>query len=85
MVLQGQEVGVSVEELDVLRPAPLGEGSRNGSLTFDLGHIPKGQRYELYIQFQVNPTNVGHRSADVDLYDGNTKLLTVHRNVTVFP
>jgi hypothetical protein len=37
------------------------------------------------MEFQVNPTNVGHRTADVTLYDGGTKLATIHRTVTVFP
>jgi hypothetical protein len=33
----------------------------------------------------VNPTNVGRRSADVALYDGDTRLLAVHRTITVYP
>jgi hypothetical protein len=33
----------------------------------------------------VNPINVGHRAQDVALYDGNRKLLEVHRTITVFP
>jgi hypothetical protein len=37
------------------------------------------------MDFQVNPTNVGHRSQDVTLADGNTALVTLHRNVTIFP
>jgi hypothetical protein len=37
------------------------------------------------MEFQVNPTNVGHRAADVWLYDGNTRLLSIDRNVTVYP
>jgi hypothetical protein len=39
----------------------------------------------LYIQSQVNPTNVGRRSQDVSLYDGERLLATIHRRVTVFP
>jgi hypothetical protein len=39
----------------------------------------------LYMQFQVNPTNVGRRSADVGLYDGDELLASVDRTVTVFP
>ena len=37
------------------------------------------------MQFQVNPTNVGRRSADVELYDGETLIATVERTMTVFP
>jgi hypothetical protein len=71
--------------LNTIEPSPLGEGSRNGSLTLDLGHIPKGQHHVLYIQFQTNPTNVGRHSADVQLQDGERLLLSLHRTLTVFP
>jgi hypothetical protein len=37
------------------------------------------------MQLQVNPTNVGRRAANVALYDGDTRLLTVHRTITIFP
>ena len=38
----------------------------------DLGHVPAGQRHILFMQFQVNPTNVGRRPQSVRLYDGET-------------
>lgn len=71
--------------VNTIEPAPLGEGSRNGSLTLDLGHIPKGQRHVLYMQFQTNPTNVGRHRADVQLEDGERLLLSLHRTLTVLP
>jgi hypothetical protein len=71
--------------LNTMEPSPVGEASRNGSLALDLGHIPARQRYTLFMQFQVNPTNVGRRSNDVELFDGNRKLLSIHRVMTVFP
>jgi hypothetical protein len=71
--------------LNTIEPSPLGEGSRNGSLTLDLGHIPKGQHHVLYIQYQTNPTNFGRHSADVQLQDGERLLVSVHRTLTVFP
>jgi hypothetical protein len=71
--------------LNTIEPAPTNEASRNGSLTLDLGHIPAGNSYLLFIQFQVNPTNVGHRRQTVQLYDGEQKLITLHRAITVFP
>jgi hypothetical protein len=71
--------------INTIEPSPVGEASKNGRLAFELGHIPAGQRYLLFMQFQVNPTNVGHRSQDVELDDGDTKLITIERDVTVFP
>jgi hypothetical protein len=73
------------QQLNTIEPSPLGQASRNGDILFTLGHIPSGQRYRLFMQFQVNPTNIGHRRADVTLYDGGAKLATMHRTVTVFP
>jgi hypothetical protein len=72
-------------QVNTIEPGPIGEASRNGDLLLTLGHIPAGQKFRLFMEFQVNPTNVGHRAADVTLYDGGTKLLTIHRSVTVFP
>ena len=61
------------------------EGSSNGNLVFQLGHIPAGSTYRFYMDFQVNPTNVGSHVQDVTLADGSTALLTIHRTVFVYP
>jgi hypothetical protein len=71
--------------INTIEPSPVGEASRNGSLSLDLGHVPRGERHVLYMQFQVNPTNIGRRSADVELQDGERLLLSLHRTITVFP
>jgi hypothetical protein len=71
--------------LNTIEPSPINEGSDNGRLTIDLGHIPAGSSHLLFIQFQTNPTNVGHRDASVTLRDGDETLLQLHRTVTIFP
>ena len=71
--------------INTIEPSPLGQGSRNGSITFQLGHIPQGQRYILYLQLQTNPTTFGRRDADVQLEDDGQQLLSIHRTLTVFP
>ena len=71
--------------LNTIEPSPVGEASENGKLALTLGHIPQDESYILFMEFQVNPTNVGHRSQDVELTDGETHLLTIHRDVTIFP
>lgn len=71
--------------LNTLEPSPVAEGSHDGKLVLDLGHVPKGQRHILFLQFQVNPTNVGRRSQDVRLYDGSRLIATIQRRITVFP
>jgi hypothetical protein len=72
-------------QINTIEPSPIAETSRNGSLALTLGAVPAGEHYTLYMQFQVDPTNVGHRDADVTLYDGDTKLFTIDRTITVFP
>jgi hypothetical protein len=71
--------------INTIEPSPVGEGSSNGKLVFTLGHIPAGGSYTLFMEFQVNPNNVGHRPQDVTLADGSTALATIHRTVTVYP
>jgi hypothetical protein len=71
--------------MNTIEPSPIGQGSHDGKLVLQLGHIPAGQKYSLYIQIQVNPTNVGRRGQAVRLYDGTRLLATIHRRVTVFP
>lgn len=72
--------------LNTVEPSPIGQASDNGRLSFELGHIPAGQSFILFLQFQVNPTNVAwNRRQNVELDDGNTVLATVHHSITVFP
>ena len=71
--------------MNTLEPSPLGEASRDGKLVFELGRIPAGQKHVFFLQLQVNPTNVGRRSQDVRLYDGDELVATVDRSVTIFP
>ena len=71
--------------LNTVEPAPVGEANRDGRLAFDLGRIPAGTKHVFFLHFQVNPTNVGRRSQDVELTDGERSLLRLDRTVTVFP
>ena len=73
------------QQLNTIEPSPVAQGSRDGDLYFTLGPVPKGQVYRLFLEFQVNPTNVGRRRADVALYDGDTRLLSIKRTITVYP
>jgi hypothetical protein len=71
--------------INTVAPGPIGEASRDGRLAFELGRIPAGQKHVFFLQLQVNPTNVGHRSQDVELYDGDELLATIDRTITVWP
>ena len=72
--------------VNTIEPGPLGEGSSNGRLTLQLGHIARGRSYLLFMQFQVNPTNVAwHRPAGVTLTDGSTPILRIARSYVIYP
>jgi hypothetical protein len=71
--------------VNTIEPSPVDETSENGRLSLGLGPIAAGHSYLLFMQFQTNPTNVGHRKQTVELYDGDTKLLRLDRALTIFP
>ena len=71
--------------INTVEPSPVGEASRDGKLVFELGHVPVGTSYILYLQLQINPTNIGRRDQDVALFDGDTFLTKVDRKVTIWP
>ncbi len=71
--------------INTIEPSPADEGSRDGSLLFKLGHVPSGGHFTLFMQFQVNPTNVGRHDQDVSLYDGSERIASIRRTMTVFP
>jgi hypothetical protein len=71
--------------VNTIEPSPVSEASNNGRLSLELGHIPAGESYLLFVQFQVNPTNVGRREQSVELKDGDASLLSYRRTITVYP
>jgi hypothetical protein len=72
--------------MNTVEPSPVDETSDDGRLSFDLGRIRAGHSFILFLQFQVNPTNVAwHRPQNVELDDGHHVLARIHRTITVFP
>lgn len=71
--------------INTIEPSPVGEASRDGDLALDFGPVAAGESITVYLQFQVNPNNLGRRSQDVRLYDGSTLLATAQRVVTIWP
>jgi hypothetical protein len=78
----GWAEGITINPVE---PSPVGAASRDGKLVYELGRIRAGQKHVFFLQLQVNPTNVGHRSQDVRLFDGDELLATIDRSITVFP
>ena len=71
--------------VNTIEPAPVEERSRDGRLALSFGGVAAGEEATAYLEFQVNPTNVGRRSQAVELRDGDRLLARVDRTVTVLP
>ena len=66
-------------------PAPVSEASRDGRLVLSYDGLDAGDRLVVWFQFEVDPTNVGHRSYGLELDDAETQIARIHRRMTVFP
>jgi len=68
-----------------IEPEPTESRSKDGRVVVSYGKLEPGESLTSWIYFQVNPTNVGKRREDVQLDDGETPLVGVHRSLTIFP
>jgi hypothetical protein len=68
-----------------IEPNPSNESTQNGAVTLSFGSLNRGERLVVWIYYQTNPTNVGHRSQNAQVDDGTKLLARVRRTVTVYP
>jgi len=66
-------------------PQPRERSTNDGRVMLQFGRLAAGAKLVSYLYFQVNPTNVGRRRADVELYDGAIHLASVRRSIVVLP
>jgi len=71
--------------LNGVAPQPSTETGRDARVSYEYDRMEPGQTMTIWIYFQVNPINVGHRPANVSLADGDRRLATVERTITAFP
>lgn len=71
--------------LNTIEPAADMEGSRNGRVSLSYGSLDPGQKLVVWMEWQMNPTTVGHRSLTAAVFDGGAKLVDVNRTLTIFP
>jgi hypothetical protein len=72
-------------QVNSVTPAPVTERSDAGRAVLGLGTIPAGGSSVTFIQFQVDPTNVGRRSQNVELWEQGREVLRISRSISVFP
>ncbi len=68
-----------------VKPEPESETSRDGKVVFEYGTWAARKTLRVWINFQVNPTNVGSRTQDLALEDAGTTLATLHHSLRIFP
>lgn len=71
--------------LNGITPQPSSFSSRGRWQVWDYGKIAAGRVFRVWISWQVNPTNIGSHAQDVALHDGGSEIVTIHRDLTVFP
>jgi hypothetical protein len=71
--------------INTIEPSPVDESGSDGRLALGYGKLEAGDRLSVYLQFQVNPVNVGRRSQRIELRDGPKLVAASDRTVTVFP
>jgi hypothetical protein len=71
--------------INTVEPDSVTWGQREGRNTIELGPLRAGEHFVLRLQYQVNPTVLGHRTQNVVLADADAPLLTLEHAQTIFP
>ena len=72
-------------QLNTIEPAPASESSSDGRLELEYDPLHSGDHLTIWMQFEVNPTNVGRRDRSVTLLDGERVLARARATITVQP
>jgi hypothetical protein len=72
-------------QLTSVEPAPVGEASRDGRVVLSYDGLRPGDVMRVWIQSEVNPTNVGRRSYGIALNDAERPVARIDRTITVLP
>lgn len=72
-------------QLNSAEPQPVSEAPRDGRVVLSYDTLDQGDRLRLWVQFEANPTGVGHRSFAIELDDGTRPLARLSPTITVLP
>jgi len=72
-------------QVNSIEPNPVSEAGRDGRVVLSYDALDAGERLVVWLQFEVNPTNVGRRSYGLELDDAETKIAAIDRDITVLP
>jgi hypothetical protein len=72
-------------QVNSIEPAPVGEATRDGRVVLSYDALKPGDVLRVWLQFEVNPTNVGRRSYAVELDDAEQRLVRLGPTITALP
>ena len=72
-------------QVNSIEPAPVGEATRDGRVVLSYDALEAGDVLRVWLQFEVNPTNVGRRSYAVELDDSERAIARVAPTITALP
>jgi hypothetical protein len=72
-------------QVNSIEPAAQSESSRDGRLVLSYDSLEPGDRLQIWMQFEVDPTSAGKRSLALELDDAQTPLARIDREIRVLP
>jgi hypothetical protein len=72
-------------QINSIEPQAGSEESRQGRVVLTYGELQPGDRLQIWMQFQVDPTDPGRRSHAIELDDAERPLVRIDRELTVLP
>jgi hypothetical protein len=72
-------------QLNTLEPAPAAVTSTGGRLDIEYDTLRRDDHLTIWLQYTVNPTNVGKRDRSVTLLDGDRELARAPGTIRVLP
>jgi hypothetical protein len=72
-------------QVNSIEAAPVGETTRDGRVVLSYDALQPGDVLRVWLQFEVNPTNVGHRSYAVELDDAERPVTRLAPSITALP
>jgi hypothetical protein len=72
-------------QVNSIEPAAQSESSRDGRLVLSYDRLKPGDRLQIWMQFEVDPTNTGKSSLALELDDAQTPLARIDRDIRVLP
>jgi hypothetical protein len=68
-----------------IEPQPTNESSRDGRVVLSYDQVSAGEILRVWLQFEVNPTNVGQHPYGIELDDGTAPVARIDRTITAMP